>query len=311
MTKIAILDDYLGIALETADWSGLDVTVFRDHVADPDRLVERLQPFDVICPMRERAPISRQVIEGLPNLKLIATTGMRNAAIDMTAAKERGVCVTGTGGAPPTAELAFALIMACAKRIPEESRAMRRGQWQTVLGRPLKGSTLGLLGLGKLGAQVAGFARAFDMNVIAWSQNLTQERAAECGATLVDKATLIAQSDFLSVHVVLSKRTRGLIGADELRAMKPTAYVINTSRGPIVDEDALYAALAAGEIAGAGLDVFGIEPLPADHPIRSLDNVVLTPHSGYASEETFQTFYRETVECIRAWQAGEALRVIG
>lgn len=310
MTKIAILDDYLGLATELADWDGLDVTVFRDHVGDEDRLIARLQPFDVICPMRERATISRRLIESLPNLKLIATCGMRNAAIDIDAARERGVPVTGTYGAPPTAELAMALMLACARRIPEEARAMRRGAWQTVLGRSLKGATLGLLGLGKLGAEVAGFGQAFGMNVIAWSQNLTQERADAVGVRLTDKATLLRDADFLSVHVVLSERTRGLIGADDLKAMKKTAYLINTARGPIVDENALLQALIAGEIAGAGLDVYGVEPLPADHPIRTLDNVVLTPHSGYASEETFRDFYSQTAECVRAWLRGEDLRRI-
>ncbi len=311
MTKIAIMDDYQGVALEYADWSGLDVTVIRDHVADEARLIERLRPFDVICPMRERTRISRNVIENLPNLKLIATTGMRNAGIDVTAAQDRGVMVTGTSGSStPTPELALGLMLALARSIPLEGRNMRAGQWQTTIGRSLSGSTLGLLGLGRLGQQVATYARAFNMNLIAWSQNLTAEAAEAHGAKLVDKARLFAESDFISIHLVLSERSRNTVSAADLAAMKPTAYLINTSRGPIVDEDALLQALREQRIAGAGLDVYGTEPLPADHPIRTLDNVVLTPHLGYVTEDTYRIFYPQTVECIRAWQAGKPVRVI-
>ncbi len=311
MTRIAIMDDYHGVAMSLADWSGLDVTVFRDHTADPARVIERLLPFDIICPMRERTLLSREVIEALPNLKLIATTGMRNAAIDMAACQDRGIAVTGTSGsATPTPELAMGLILSLARSIPQEGRGMRQGLWQTTVGRSLNGATLGLLGLGKLGQQVAGYARAFNMNLIAWSQNLTAERAAEHGATLVDKATLFRDSDFISIHLVLGERTRGLVGAADLALMKPTAYLINTSRGPIVDETALLKALQEQTIGGAGLDVYGTEPLPADHPIRTLDNAVLTPHLGYVTEDTYRIFYGQTVECIRAWMAGNPVRVI-
>jgi len=308
--KIAILDDYSGIALDCADWTGLDTTVFRNHVADEAHVIERLQSFEIICPMRERTQISKQVIDSLPNLRLIATCGMRNAGINMQAAKDRGIRVTGTFGAPPTAELAFGLILALARSVPQESRNMQAGGWQTTIGRSLNGSTLGLLGLGLLGGQVAGFARAFGMNLIAWSQNMTVEKAATHGARLVDKATLVRESDFLSIHVVLSERTRGLIGADDLRAMKSTAYIINTARGPIIDEDALVIALRDGQIGGAGLDVFGAEPLPVNHPMRQLDNAILTPHLGYVTESVFKGFHQGIVECIRAWMVGEELRVI-
>lgn len=312
MTKIAILDDYQGAALSFADWSGLDVQVFRDHVADEARVIERLQPFDVICPMRERTALPRSVIEALPNLKLIATNGMRNAAIDLDAARERGVMVTGTGGrASPTPELAFGLILSLARSIPLAGRVMARGQWQAVpIGKSLEGATLGLLGLGRLGQKVAGYGRAFGMNVIAWSQNLTEETAAAHGAELVDKQALFERSDFLSVHLVLSERSRGIVGAGDLARMRPDAYIVNTSRGPIIDEDALLEALRSKSIAGAGLDVFGTEPLPADHPIRTLDNAILTPHLGYVTEDTYDVFYRETVECVRAWMNGAPIRVI-
>jgi len=311
MTKIAILDDYQGVALQGGDWSGLDVTVFRDHVRDTARVIERLQPFEVICAMRERTQLGREVIEGLPNLKMITTTGMRNAAIDMQAAADRGVTVCGTAGkSTPTPELAMGLMLSLARSIHLESRNMRGGQWQTTIGKSLNGATLGLLGLGRLGRQVAKYARAFDMNLIAWSQNLDAATATEAGAKLVDKATLFREADFLSIHLVLGDRSRGLVGADELALMKPDAYLINTSRGPIVDEAALLSALQEHRIAGAGLDVYGVEPLPADHPIRTLDNVVLTPHLGYVTADTYQVFYAETLENVRAWVAGAPTRVI-
>ncbi len=311
MTKIAVLDDYQGVARSYADWSGLDITVFRDHQADQGRVIERLKPFDVICAMRERTPLTRAVIEALPNLKLIVTTGMRNASIDVDAARERGVMVCGTSGTnAPTAELAMGLILSLARSIPQAGRDMRTGQWQKTVGRTLEGATLGLLGLGRLGGAVASYAKAFNMNLIAWSQNLTEERAAEHGARLVDKATLFREADFISVHLILSDRTRGLVTAADLASMKPDAYLVNTSRGPIVDEDALLQALQAGRIGGAGLDVFGVEPLPADHPLRTMDNVVLTPHLGYVTDDTYRVFYPQTVECVRAWIAGAPVRVI-
>lgn len=311
MTKIAIMDDYQGAALKAADWSGLDVTVFRDHQADQARVIERLQPFDVVCLMRERTAFPAAVIKALPNLKLIATTGMRNAAIDPDAARDCNVVVTGTSGShTPTPELAMGLILSLARSIPQEGRKMRRGEWQTTIGRSLNGATLGLLGLGKLGQQLAVYARAFNMNLIAWSQNLTEETCKAHGAKLVDKKTLFKESDFISVHLVLGDRTRGLVGRADLDMMKPTACIVNTSRGPIIDEDALLAVLQAGTIGGAGLDVYGTEPLPADHPIRTLDNAVLTPHLGYVTEDTLDIFYQQTVECVRAWINGNPVRVI-
>ncbi len=311
MTKIAIMDDYQGVALSAADWSGLDVTVFRDHQADQSRVIERLKPFEVVCLMRERTAFPKSVIEALPNLKLIVTTGMRNASIDMDAARERNVLVTGTrGSSTPTPELAMGLILSLARSIPQEGRRMRRGEWQTTIGKSLNGATLGLLGLGKLGQQLAVYARAFNMNLIAWSQNLTEETCKDHGAKLVDKDTLFRESDFISVHLVLSDRTRGLVGGDDLAKMKSTACIVNTSRGPIIDEEALLAALQTRSIGGAGLDVYGVEPLPADHPIRTLDNAILTPHLGYVTEDTLDIFYRESVECVRSWIAGNAVRVI-
>lgn len=311
MTKVAVLDDYQGIAKDMADWSGLDVTFFRDPIGDTARVIERLQPFDIVCPMRERTQINADVINGLPNLKLLATTGMRNAAIDIPAAKARDVTVCGTrGSATPTPELAFALMLSLGRQIPQSGAAMRQGRWQIGLGKAMRGATLGLLGLGRLGAEVAEYAKVFGMRIIAWSQNLTAERAAECGVEFVTKDELFQQSDFISVHLVLSERSRGLVGARELGLMKPEAYIVNTSRGPIIDEDALLEALQNKQIGGAGIDVFGVEPLPADHPIRSLDNAVLTPHLGYVTEDTYRIFYGETVECIRAWLDGKPLNVI-
>jgi phosphoglycerate dehydrogenase-like enzyme len=315
MPRIAVLDDYQNVALQTADWKKLpsdcEVTVFRDHVDGLDALAARLAPFEVIVAMRERTPFPRELLERLPNLRLLVTTGMRNASIDVEAAAERNVVVCGTPGLPyPTAELAWGLILSLFRRIPQEDRAMREGRWQTTLGLGLNGKVLGVLGLGTLGSRVARIARAFEMDVLAWSQNLTKERAAEVGATLVPKDELLARADVVSIHLVLSERTRGLVGRRELGLMKRTAFLVNTSRGPIVDEAALVEALESGRIAGAGIDVYDKEPLPVEHPLRRAPNTVLTPHLGYVTEETYRVFYGGAVEDIAAWLAGVPIRVL-
>ena len=304
--KVAILDDYQNVALELADWSAVagraEITVFNDHVADPDAVVERLRPFDVICVMRERTPLPRDVIERLPQLKLIASTGPRNAAIDMAAAKERGIRVTATGyRSTPTIELTWALILASARHIVRESNSVRHGGWQTSLGRELGGKVLGVIGLGNIGGQVARIGLAFGMKVVAWSQNMTPEIAAAAGALLVTKDELFRQADVVTIHLILSRRTRALVGAPDLALMKPTAWLINTSRGPIVDEGALVQVLTSRAIAGAALDVFDTEPLPADHPFRTLDNVVATPHVGYTAEDLYRTFYGDAALGIATW----------
>jgi phosphoglycerate dehydrogenase-like enzyme len=310
MTRVAVLDDYQGVALGCADWSELEVEVFPDHLAD-DVVVERLAPFDVVVAMRERTPFPRARLERLPNLRLLVTTGMRNAAIDLDAARDNGVLVCGTGSlGPPTAELAWALILAVTRHVAEEHAAMRAGGWQHTIGPELAGHRLGIVGLGRLGARMAAVGRAFEMEVVAWSQNLTAERAAEAGAALVSKEELFATADVVTIHLVLSDRTRGLVGAPELARMKPTAYLVNTSRGPIVDEAALLDALHAGRIAGAGLDVYATEPLPADHPLRRAPNTVLTPHIGYVTTGTYEVFYGDAVEDIARWLAGDPVRVL-
>jgi phosphoglycerate dehydrogenase-like enzyme len=312
--KVAVLDDYQDVARKFADWSVLKdatVTAFKDHVSAPDALVERLKDFDVLCMMRERTPITRAIIERLPKLKLIVTSGMRNASLDVKAATERGIVVSGTGGTShATPELTWGLILALLRHIPSEDRGMKAGHWQTTVGRGLRGRTLGLLGLGRLGGHVATVGKAFGMNLIAWSTNLTAERAGQFGATLVSKQELFSQSDVVTIHLVLGDRTRGLVGAAELGLMQKHAYLVNTSRGPIVQEQALVAALRARQIAGAGLDVYDVEPLPEDHVLRQLDNVVLTPHLGYVTDDTYDIFYGETVADIAAWQAGKPIRVI-
>jgi phosphoglycerate dehydrogenase-like enzyme len=315
MVRIAVLDDYQGVALLHGGWQRLpadsQIEAFRDHLADEAAMALRLQPFDVVVAMRERTPFPRSVLERLPNLKLLVTTGMRNASFDIQAAKDRGVLVCGTGGLPtPTAELTWGLIIGCLRHIAQEDRATRAGHWQTTIGPTLHGATLGCLGLGNLGSQVARVGLAFGMNVIAWSQNLTAERAQQVGAKLVSKDQLLAQSDVVSIHLVLGDRTRGLVGARELALMKPTAFLVNTSRGPIVDEAALIETLHQRRIAGAGLDVFDEEPLPTDHPFLRLDNTLITPHLGYVTLETYDRFYGEAVEDILAWLNGAPLRVI-
>jgi phosphoglycerate dehydrogenase-like enzyme len=316
MTQVAVLDDYQGVALQMADWRGLPaecrVQVFRDHLSDLPALVERLQHFEIITCMRERTPFPRQLLERLPRLRLLVTTGMRNAAIDLEAATALGILVCGTDGGPlaPPAELAWGLILALVRHIPREDAAVRQGQWGVALGMSLEQKVLGVLGLGKLGISTARVGLAFGMTVIAWSQNLTADRAAQHGATLVTKDELFRQADILTIHVQLSDRTRGLVGSRELQLMKPTAYLINTARGPIVDEAALVQALQARSIAGAGLDVFDAEPLPPDHPLKSLDNTILVPHIGYVTTEQYQVRYRHTVENVAAYLQGKPLRVL-
>jgi phosphoglycerate dehydrogenase-like enzyme len=313
--RVALLDDYQGIALESADWSSLpaDVAVeaFRDHITDEAALVARLEPFDVVMALRERTRFPRSLLEQLPNLKLLSTAGMRNAAIDIDAATELGILVCGTGGSSrATAELTWGLILALLRNIPREDRATREGRWQETVGIGLDGKTIGIVGLGNIGAQVAEVARAFHMRLVAWSQNLTEERAAACGAELVDKEKLLAQADLVTIHLQLSPRTRGLLGAQDLAQMRPSAYLVNSSRGPIVDEQALVDVLRRGAIAGAGLDVFDEEPLPPGHPFLSLPNVVLTPHLGYVTAETYRAFYGQTLENVQDFLAGSPRRVV-
>ena len=315
MHRIAVLDDYQSVAADYCDWSQLpepaEVVAFSDHVGDPDALVARLRSFDVVIAMRERTRFSREVLERLPDLRLLVTTGRRNKSIDVEAATERGITVSGTGILPNgTAELTWGLILAVARHIPQEDASVRAGGWQETVGTDLAGARLGIVGLGGQGSQVARIGLAFGMDVVAWSENLTDERAAEVGVRRVDKDELFGTSDVVTVHTLLSKRTRGLIGADDLGRMKPTAILVNTSRGPIVDQQALLDALRGGRIAGAGLDVFDEEPLPKDHPLRTAPRTVLTPHLGYVTRDTYQIFYREAVEDVAAWIAGSPLRVL-
>ena len=313
-TRIAILDDYQNAALDAADWDtlgpGVEIKVFNRYI-ESEAVAEALQGFDVVVGMRERTPFPKSLIDKLPDLKLLITSGMRNLSFDMAAARERGIVVSGTAMlGHPAAEHALALIFALFKKIPAEDRIMHEGGWQGAVSEGMNGKTLGLLGLGKLGAQVAKVGLALGMDVIAWSRNLTDERAAEVGVTRVGKAALFAESDVISVHLVLSDRTRGLVGPDEFSLMKPSAYLVNTSRGPIVDEGALVEALANDTIAGAGIDVYDIEPLPRDHPLRSLPNAVLTGHTGYVIKELYALAYGEAVENIQAWMKGEPIRVL-
>jgi phosphoglycerate dehydrogenase-like enzyme len=294
--KIAILDDYQNVALRLADWSDVrrhaEITVFNDHVADPSAVVARLRPFDVICVMRERTPLTREILQKLPNLKLIASTGPRNASIDTQTAADLGIAVTATGcDSTPTIEFTWALILASMRGIDREAASLKTGGWQTGLGSNLRDKSLGVVGLGNIGKEVARIGVAFGMKVIAWSQNLTEEKAGAAGAALVDKQTLFSEADVVTVHLVLSRRTRDLIGAPEFALMKPTARFVNTSRGPIVNEAALIEALRVRRIAGAAVDVFDLEPLSPDHPFRKLDNVLATPHLGYVTEELYRTFY--------------------
>ena len=316
MVAIAVLDDYQNVALRVADWSKLQqghrVVVFDQRLPDVEAAARALASFDVIGIMRERTPFPRALLEKLPNLKLLVTTGKRNASIDLEAAKARKVTVCNTGGAGrATAELAIGLMIALARHLREEFQAMRPGgAWQTTLGFDLEGKTLGIIGLGNLGAKVGKIGSAIGMKVIAWSENLTPERAQERGAERVDKDELFKRSDVISIHSVLSPRTRGLVGARELALMKPTALLINTSRGPIVDEKAMLAALKEKRIGGYGADTFDVEPLPADHPLRSEPRALLTPHLGYVTEETYRDFYSGMVAAIEAWLAGKPIGVL-
>jgi phosphoglycerate dehydrogenase-like enzyme len=303
---IAVLDDYQHAALSLADWSSLkpwaSITIFHDHLADGDSVVTRLKPFDVVCVMRERTPLTRAILERLPNLKLIASTAPRNASIDADAANRQGIGIVHTGyTSTPTVELTWALILGSARHIVSESRSLGRGDWQQSIGDDLSGRTLAILGLGNVGREVAKIGVAFGMKVIAWSENLTPERAVSVGAEFVSKDLLFKRADFLSIHVVLSQRTRGLVGARELSLMKSTARLINTSRGPIVTESDLIDALHARKIAGAAIDVFDQEPLPPNHPFRTMANVLATPHIGYVSRGLYETFYQDTVANIRRW----------
>jgi phosphoglycerate dehydrogenase-like enzyme len=289
-----------------ANWLVLEgqatVAVFSDHLPDTDAVVARLQGFDVVCVMRERTPMTRTVISRLPKLRLIASTAGRNASIDLEAAAERGIEVLHTGySANPTIELTWALILASVRNLVAENASLRAGGWQRFIGDDLAGKTLGVLGLGNIGRAVARIGKAFDMEVIAWSQNLTAERTADAGVALVSKETLFRQADILTIHLVLSNRTRGLVGAKELALMKPSARLVNTSRGPIVVEADLIGALQSGQLAGAALDVFDLEPLPSDHPFRGLPNLLATPHIGYVSRDLYQRFYQDTVDNIRHW----------
>ncbi len=306
LVKIAVLDDYQGVALEMADWSRLrdraEITVFRDNISDSQALIERIAPFDVLCVMRERTPLPRSIIENLPRLRLIASTAPRNRSIDMETAKERGITVVNTGYAStPTVELTWALILAGTRHIVAESSSLRKGEWQTKVGEDLYGKTLAILGLGNIGTSVAAIGRAFGMQVIAWSQNLTPEKAAAAQVSYVSKDELFRRADILSIHLILSDRTRGLVGAEEIALMKPTARLINPSRGPIVREADLIDALATNRIAGAALDVFDEEPLAKAHPYRSLSNVLATPHIGYVSNSLYRTFYGDTVDHLDRW----------
>jgi phosphoglycerate dehydrogenase-like enzyme len=315
MHNIAILDDFQNTALRFGDWNSVreqaDVTVFTNTISDENELVERLQPFDILCVMRERTRFTRSILSRLPNLKLLASTGPWNAAIDIEAAQELGITVCGTASSPTAAaELAWALILAAVRHIPDEVASFRQGGWQVSVGGDLHGKTIGLLGLGYTGGATARVAQAFGMRTIAWSQNMTKDSAAKHGALYVSKDELFATSDILSIHVRLSERTRNLIGEAELAMMPRHALLVNTARGPIVNEDALIGALRERRIAGAALDVFDREPLPAEHPFRSLDNVIATSHIGYVTEQSYDIYYGESVENIRAWMSGSPVRVL-
>jgi phosphoglycerate dehydrogenase-like enzyme len=320
MLNVALLDDYAGVAMDCADWGRLDgkaqITVFRDHLTE-DQAAEMLQPFDVLVTIRERMALPRTLIQRLPNLKLVTIIGPRLPNLDLEAATEHGVLVARSGTSHPgfpylgaaTPELAWGLMIATVRDIAGQDRRMRDGLWQNFVGTTLAGKTLGLLGLGRIGKRMAAYAKAFDMPTIAWSQNLTAEAAAAEGVRRVEKDALFSQSDVVSIHVILSDRTRGLVTARELGLMKPSAFLINTSRGPIVVEADLIAALQQGVIAGAGLDVFDREPPPPDHPLRFLENVTLTPHLGYVTRETLTAWYGHSLEAVEAFAAGAPIRI--
>jgi len=316
MTRLrcAILDDYYNLALTIADWSKItdrvDITVFNQPFASQEAAATALKDFEIICAMRERTAFPRSLFAALPKLKLLITSGMRNLAIDMEAAKDHKVVLCGTQWArDPTAPLTMGLILELTRKIGRENSRMHAGEsWQKFVGIEIEGRTLGVVGLGKLGGKVSKLAQAFGMNVIAWSPNLTPERCKEVGVSYATKEELFSTADIVTIHVVLSPRSRGLVGREDLARMKPTAYLVNTARGPIVDEQALLETLQQKKIAGAGIDVFSVEPLPLDHPFRKLDNMVLTPHLGYATEESFRNHYTQMVEGIDAWFKGESPR---
>jgi len=315
MMHVALLDDYQGVALRLADWKSLhpdaQIEAFPEHIADLDTLAKRLHTFECLVLMRERTPLKRPLIEKLPNLKLVITTGMHNASVDHVALAERGIVYCGTEGlGHSTAELTWGLILCLLRNIPREDRAIRQGRWQTAMGYSAKGKTLGIIGVGRLGTLVAGYGKAFGLEVIAWSRSLTDARAAELGAKRVTKDELFERADIVTIHVPLNDSTRGLVGPAELARMKPTAYLVNTSRGPIVEEAALLAALKGRRIAGAAIDVYDREPVPKDHPFLELDNVVLTPHLGYVIEEALRINYGNAVENVRAFLDGKPIREI-
>ena len=314
--RCAILDDYQNVALKLADWSKvkneIEIEVFHEHLGGPDKVIAALQGFQIVVAMRERTGFPKQVLDALPDLKLLITTGIRNASIDIEAAKARGVMVCGTSTfGNPTSGIAIGLLLELTRRIGYENARMHSGVlWQSTIGVDLEGMTLGILGLGKLGVRTANIGKAFGMDVIAWSQNLTAEKCREAGVGYVSKEELFRRSDFLTIHVVLSQRTRGLVGAGELDLMKPTAFIINTARGPIINEAALLAVLRDKKIAGAGLDVFDTEPLSLDHPLRKMDNVVITPHLGYVSVQNYRRYFADAVEDIRGFLDGKPVRVM-
>jgi D-3-phosphoglycerate dehydrogenase len=318
--KLALLDDYQKVALRMADWErlkkrGVEITVFHDAFASVDEAAQKLAPFDILGLMRERTAFPRALIERLPNLKFMVLTGARASSLDDRAASERGIPISttpGGGSYAPTAELCWALLMMCARDLAKAERLVRAGGWHDGLKtmETLEGKRLGVIGLGRLGSRIAAYAKAFGMEVVAWSQNLTEEKAAKGGATLVTKDELLATSDFMTIHLVLSERSRGLIGAAEFAKMKKSAILVNTSRGPIVDEAALIAALTSGAIAHAGLDVYDKEPLPPGHPLTKLDNVTLIPHLGYVVEDSYRYFYDGTIKDIEAWLDGAPINVL-
>lgn len=315
--RIAVLDDYMGVAHRLADWSGVQARAdvsFLTHAIPPEDMAQALAPFDVLCLLRERSAFPAALLRDLPNLKALAMTGRKHRTLDSTAAADLGIAIMTTEGSGngvyATVELAWGLILGLLRHIPQESAAMRAGAWQTQLGGALHGRTLGLVGLGRLGARMALVARAFGMNVIAWSPNLTPERARDGGAEAVDKDTLFRSADIVSIHLVLGPTTRGIVGPADLARMKREAILINTARGPLVDGDALLEVLRASRIAGAAIDVFDHEPLPADHPLRALPNALLTPHLGYCVEETFRAFYTQTAENLESWLDGRPMRLL-
>ncbi len=315
MLRVAVINDYMGIVPKIADWSQLDglgeVDFYADHIPSEDAAAERLASYDAIVAERDRLPFTRSLFERLPNLKLLVTTGGVNWLIDLEAAKEKGITVCYTMGVPGAApELTWGLLLVLSRRIVWDHANVRAGGWQTAPGMSVTGKTLGLVGLGNIGRKMVQYAQAFDMKTVAWSPNLTDERAKAAGTVSVELEHLLRTADFVSVHMVLADSTRGMIGAKELKLMKPSAYIINTSRGPLIDEAALIGALKNGSIAGAGLDVYDREPLPADHPLRTLENVVTTPHTGYITDEQYRVFFGEAVENVVAFAKGKPIRVM-